>query len=688
MSAETCRKIKAVLLITVLAIAEAQKVQQYVSSQNGRTWQLGGFTSSSVDDSDLRGIEADPTLVTKQMEKTMADPSLQQQAKVISEQIEGMMAIPKLQEQTKIITKNMEAMLRDQDLRMQGKTFTDQLKAIMADPNLQKQVNLVDEQMKVMTADPNFQKHAKHIDQMEATMAGLSSQEQVKLVSEQMKAMKADPKFQEQAKGIAGQIKAMKADPNLQKQVRRVTEQMEAMKADLNFREHVKSIAVQMEGVLADTNLQRQAMSVAEQMEVTIARLKLKEQTKHNTDQMKGMRARSDFREHNRVTKQTTSVQDSTDASVDNLFDKVLNKLLDRAHTAWTLQHTDLDDTTLDKGVSHLAGPGADALQLRGVPSYSQYTFPTRSLPTARLRLKPFNSFVNQASKPFLQPPRLSSISAQAQTHKSSGDEEHYRLIPQPVQPHGPLTLVKKVLSPRVLASVAIMFAVMGSAQPALASALTDKIALSGDSSGFVQAFLLIFLSEIGDKTFFIAGLLAAKYDRITAFSGSIGALAAMTVIATLIGQIFHNIPEGLTQGLPLDDYAAVAAFTYFGFKTLYDAYSTEGKIDEERQDAEEVVAEETKDGRSEFVANLLKTFGLVFVAEIGDRSFLSTIALSAALNPFAVTVGAVIAHAFATGVAVIGGDLLSEYLSEKVIGYIGGTLFLAFAVTTAIGVF
>lgn len=228
--------------------------------------------------------------------------------------------------------------------------------------------------------------------------------------------------------------------------------------------------------------------------------------------------------------------------------------------------------------------------------------------------------------------------------------------------------------------------------QPAMASDIAQLSSVA-DSSGFLQSFLLIFISEIGDKTFFIAGLLAAKYGRLISFSGSVGALAVMTVISTVLGQIFHSVPSSLTQGIPFDDYIAVAAFTYFGVKTLIDSSKIEGDdssgIEEEKAEAEELVEEVTKEQKfSSVISLLIQTFSLVFAAEIGDRSFLSTIALSAALNPFAVAAGAIAAHASATGIAVLGGALMSKYLSEKVIGYIGGTLFIVFAITTATGLF
>lgn len=114
--------------------------------------------------------------------------------------------------------------------------------------------------------------------------------------------------------------------------------------------------------------------------------------------------------------------------------------------------------------------------------------------------------------------------------------------------------------------------------------------------SGFYQAFSLVFLSEIGDKTFFVAALLAGKLSRLISFIGSLGALAVMTVISVVIGQVFHAVPSEIANGVPLDDVAATIAFTYFGIKILSEAFETpdEGKsaMDEEFEEAEEVVEE------------------------------------------------------------------------------------------------
>ena len=83
----------------------------------------------------------------------------------------------------------------------------------------------------------------------------------------------------------------------------------------------------------------------------------------------------------------------------------------------------------------------------------------------------------------------------------------------------------------------------------------------------------------------------------------------------------------------------------------------------------------------------VLSTFTLVFLAEWGDKSFLATIALAAASSPAGVVLGAVGGHGVATGIAVVGGSYLSRFLSERVVAYVGGSLFLVFAASTIVDI-
>ena len=83
--------------------------------------------------------------------------------------------------------------------------------------------------------------------------------------------------------------------------------------------------------------------------------------------------------------------------------------------------------------------------------------------------------------------------------------------------------------------------------------------------------------------------------------------------------------------------------------------------------------------------ALVLSTFALVFAAEWGDKSFIATIALSAAASPLGVVAGAVAGHGVATGLAVFVGDILGDKIPERVIKYAGGGLFIVFAILTAL---
>jgi putative Ca2+/H+ antiporter (TMEM165/GDT1 family) len=211
--------------------------------------------------------------------------------------------------------------------------------------------------------------------------------------------------------------------------------------------------------------------------------------------------------------------------------------------------------------------------------------------------------------------------------------------------------------------------------------------------SGFPAAFSLIFVSEIGDKTFFIAALLAAKFGRWLSFSASLLSLSVMSVISVGIGQSFRHVPEFLKSGLPIGEWASVALLVYFGIRTIKDAWDTPegteggGELEGARDSIDSAEASGRIGGTSAWQA-FVQVATLIFVAEWGDRSMLATIVLAVSQSPVGVAGGAIAGHALATLLAVLGGAIASKYMSEKTIGYLGGTLFLAFAAATLLGVY
>ncbi|MBN1859543.1 TMEM165/GDT1 family protein [Candidatus Bipolaricaulota bacterium] len=84
-----------------------------------------------------------------------------------------------------------------------------------------------------------------------------------------------------------------------------------------------------------------------------------------------------------------------------------------------------------------------------------------------------------------------------------------------------------------------------------------------------------------------------------------------------------------------------------------------------------------------------LSAFALVFLAELGDKTQLAALALSAdSQRPWAVFLGASAALVLSTGIAVILGTVLHRIMPEsmtRIIQYAAGTLFLVAGVLTLI---
>uniref|UniRef100_A0A182N2P8 GDT1 family protein n=1 Tax=Anopheles dirus TaxID=7168 RepID=A0A182N2P8_9DIPT len=99
----------------------------------------------------------------------------------------------------------------------------------------------------------------------------------------------------------------------------------------------------------------------------------------------------------------------------------------------------------------------------------------------------------------------------------------------------------------------------------------TDAKGLLTSDIGFLHAFaasfMVIIVSELGDKTFFIAAIMAMRHPRLTVFAGAICALALMTVLSVIFGIAATVIPRVYTF------YISTALFALFGLKMLYDGY-------------------------------------------------------------------------------------------------------------------
>lgn len=241
-----------------------------------------------------------------------------------------------------------------------------------------------------------------------------------------------------------------------------------------------------------------------------------------------------------------------------------------------------------------------------------------------------------------------------------------------------------------------------------------------------ILSFTMIIFSEIGDKTFLVAALMAMRHDRLVVFSAAFSALVAMTVLSAVLGHAVPTlIPERWTH------LAAAILFAVFGVKLLREglAMSPAEGVGEEMREVEQELEEKEdlarrssrrKSSISPYVlesgrarrsrsssrlpaparspsaspdrspspngsslssamtglTNLLslllspawvQTFVMTFLGEWGDRSQIATIAMAAGSDYWWVTGGAVVGHGCCTAMAVIGGRALAGKVSMRV---------------------
>jgi Ca2+/H+ antiporter, TMEM165/GDT1 family len=99
-----------------------------------------------------------------------------------------------------------------------------------------------------------------------------------------------------------------------------------------------------------------------------------------------------------------------------------------------------------------------------------------------------------------------------------------------------------------------------------------------------ILSFTMIMFSEIGDKTFLVACLMAMRHDRLVVFSAAYGALIAMTVLSALLG---HAVPSLISPHVT--NFLAAGLFLVFGVRLFLEArkISPDEGVSEEMKEVE-----------------------------------------------------------------------------------------------------
>ncbi len=178
------------------------------------------------------------------------------------------------------------------------------------------------------------------------------------------------------------------------------------------------------------------------------------------------------------------------------------------------------------------------------------------------------------------------------------------------------------------------------------------------------SAFGVMFVAELGDKTQLLALGFGARYRlRTVAIGLAVGYAAAGSVAALVGGVLGAALPEreiGLAAG---------ALFLAFAVLTLLD---DEGDHDDERDEEQRVV----------MTRSLVMSIALtIAIAEMGDKTQLSTAALAARSNPFAVWVGATVGELTAGLIGAVAGQRIGARFDTRVLRIASAGLFALFGV-------
>lgn len=183
----------------------------------------------------------------------------------------------------------------------------------------------------------------------------------------------------------------------------------------------------------------------------------------------------------------------------------------------------------------------------------------------------------------------------------------------------------------------------------------------------WLTSFLLIFAAEFGDKSQLVCMALAVRYRAAPVALGAMAAFLLLNTLAVLFGAAIANwIPE-LVIALIVS-----VMFLVFGIQSLREASAEEEELD----DSDVAIKSQNH--------IFFSTLALITLAEFGDKTQLAVVALSARFEPLSVWIGASLALAATSLMAVWAGRTILQRISMTLLHRLSGLLFIVLAAFAA----
>jgi putative Ca2+/H+ antiporter (TMEM165/GDT1 family) len=197
-----------------------------------------------------------------------------------------------------------------------------------------------------------------------------------------------------------------------------------------------------------------------------------------------------------------------------------------------------------------------------------------------------------------------------------------------------------------------------------------------------LTTFGLVFVAELGDKTQLAVLTQTCKYRCPWAvFLGASLALTAVTALGAAGGQLVGQLVP-----LSVLRWAAALAFVVMG--VLVGREAIRGK---DADDGCLVGADEESSGTLPLTRNwkaFAATFGLLFVAELGDKTQLAAFSMAGkSATPWLVFTGGGLALTVVTALAVVGGEGLCRLIPKRVLLWVSAVAFVLMGVLMSFGV-